>query len=155
MPKAGVEAFAENVARVLEFKPGGDIFALTKKLGGTIEYKDVFSDGDEDTIRVDGPGKFCIVLSDVSSDLRDRFTLAHELGHYFLHADQGERRIRAARRGSGRVEWEANWFAAGFLMPAKTFRDAARNDPDPILLAAKFRVSTAAARIRMESLGVK
>jgi hypothetical protein len=41
---------------------------------------------------------------------RDRFTLAHELGHLVLHS----------RRDSAAAEWEANRFASAILMPAQS-----------------------------------
>lgn len=56
-----------------------------------------------------------------------RFTLAHELGHFVLHADTGLHRDRAIdssgrRRRSNPQEREADHFAAAFLMPEKLVR---------------------------------
>lgn len=53
---------------------------------------------------------------------RDRFTVAHELGHYFLHAP--ERMALAKFRGIGDVpiymnpEWQADTFAGELLVPS-------------------------------------
>lgn len=50
---------------------------------------------------------------------RDRFTLAHELGHYVLHSSG----VQLCRSDGGRVvtycdpEWQANTFASKMLMP--------------------------------------
>jgi Zn-dependent peptidase ImmA (M78 family) len=77
---------------------------------------------------------FCIVLNeDVLSDAesgRRRFTIAHELGHYFIdhHRNKLSRGVSLSR-GEGlteeeykRVEIEANHFAAHLLMPEKKFK---------------------------------
>lgn len=49
---------------------------------------------------------------------RDRFTCAHELGHYFLHSNSNP---RFARGGDYRIycsaEWQANVFAGEILIP--------------------------------------
>lgn len=51
---------------------------------------------------------------------RDRFTLAHELGHLFLHSDQAYTR---SMKSSADIppyksaEWQANTFAGALLMP--------------------------------------
>ena len=55
----------------------------------------------------------------LSGNARDRFTLAHELGHVFLHNDN----TVVLSRGSENIpiyenpEWQANTFAAEFLVP--------------------------------------
>ena len=52
-----------------------------------------------------------------------------------------------------RCEWEANWFAAAFLMPSKPFCDAWKtmslND-----VARHFLVSTSAAENRAKALNL-
>lgn len=88
---------------------------------------------------------------------RQRFSAAHELGHYELHRDHS--RIRACSAddmhrwsGNEKREAEANWFAAELLMPAKLFEpmcDVAKVDLDIIrVLANEFQVSMTAAAIR-------
>jgi hypothetical protein len=56
-----------------------------------------------------------------------RFTLAHELGHAVLHPDAGgihrDRPLDGAKRAREPGEWEADRFAAFFLMPAKLLRE--------------------------------
>lgn len=97
---------------------------------------------------------------------RQRFTLAHELGHIQLHKhllekvhlDRGSlRRDWLAARGVEPHEIEANVFAAELLMP-KPILDAVvggklidLEDDDAIdLLARRFRVSSAAMRYRLQ-----
>jgi Zn-dependent peptidase ImmA (M78 family) len=153
-PKDFIETLAEKASAGM-LPPGADILALTKRLGGRIHYRNMF-DGDfeVDTIYVHRPNDFDIVLPDHSTPRRDRFTIAHELGHYFLHSWMGQRPLKAARSGSDRAEWEANWFAAGFLMPKKQFLDAFHESRSASVLADRFDVSEHAARIRCEILGL-
>lgn len=56
---------------------------------------------------------------------RDRFTAAHELGHYLMHRNAP---IKFHRAEQGRLpayldsEWQANRFAGGLLMPEPLMR---------------------------------
>ena len=52
-----------------------------------------------------------------------------------------------------RAEWEANWFAAAFLMPKDNFT-ADYKALGLASVAAKYGVSTTAAEIRAKSLGL-
>ena len=59
----------------------------------------------------------------------------------------------ADRYGGGLVEWQANWFAASFLMPAKEFKAALKKtDANIFTVAKKFNVSIAAAFTRAKAL---
>lgn len=55
---------------------------------------------------------------------RDRFTLAHELGHYTLHADEGYARKMAddSVPPFQKSEWQANAFAGEFLVDYRHVR---------------------------------
>ena len=77
---------------------------------------------------------------------RSRFTIAHELGHFLMHDPKA--RAYAARGDTGRIEWEANWFAAGFLMPTKQFKELKVKGFSSEELAGYFHVSRQAAEIR-------
>lgn len=160
--KEEVSSIAEQIAKSLNFAIGGDLFQIVKRLGGTIAYaplhlwKDV-ADRADGAIWVHARRDFTVLLSTLTAPVRDRFTIAHELGHYFLHSIQGEMSIVADRGASKRVEWEANWFAAAFLMPVKQFQE--NWDSLPALertacLSKIFNVSTAAVRIRAIALGL-
>jgi Zn-dependent peptidase ImmA (M78 family) len=94
--------------------------------------------------------------------MRDRFTIAHELGHYVLHylyakqvLKQNLTKVIAQRYGSGREETEANLFAACFLMPEDEYREQfgllAGSHTD---LSEKFGVSTRASRLRASNLNL-
>ena len=87
------------------------------------------------------------------------FSVAHELGHYFLpgHVDAvlSDREVHQSRAGFGsgdRYEIEADHFAAVLLMPRELFtiamRDAGDGLPAIEKLAAQCRVSLTAVGIR-------
>ena len=101
---------------------------------------------------------------------RQRFTLAHELGHFLLHRSASSIFIDASTvffrditssDGSKVQEIEANAFAAELLMPEKQLRDMIRNQPFDAFdegavrrLAAQFGVSAQALTIRLTKLGL-
>lgn len=110
---------------------------------------------------------------------RQRFSIAHEIGHATLHLadqapDDGEAvvsrplevlfRDDLASAGTSRREIEANTFAANLLMPGplvhKTFRECWKvNSPrslDEVVddLANEFDVSGQAMRYRLVNLGL-
>ncbi|NJM29552.1 MAG: ImmA/IrrE family metallo-endopeptidase [Rhizobiales bacterium] len=84
-----------------------------------------------------------------------RFTAAHELGHLLLHgSDKNLHRSAAAlsqiSNKSFSAEWQANEFAAAFLVP----EHVAHQFSDPQELAANTRVSLRTAQIRLAALGL-
>jgi Zn-dependent peptidase ImmA (M78 family) len=156
--KSAIMAFAEDLARKLSFGPGDPIEALIEKLGGKVSIRglsDATPDNDE-SIVIDSDSKFEIFLSPLTSPERDRFTIAHELGHFFLHYPLKKKPMAAWRFGSTRVEWEANWFAAAFLMPEAEFKKKfAEVEGDIISVTSVYGVSTTAASIRAQTLGLR
>jgi Zn-dependent peptidase ImmA (M78 family) len=107
---------------------------------------------------------------------RQRFTLAHELGHYLLHNVEGvhvdqafnvKLRSGLSRQGTDIDEMEANLFAAELLMPQAWLEEDINNldpfdieggqeedDADVIKHLAKlYNVSRQAMSIRLSSLG--
>lgn len=107
---------------------------------------------------------FTIYLPTMTSPARDRFTIAHELGHLFLHYPTLARdypgQVMIATRwvddddpDQKRAEWEANWFAAAFLMPANAFTQAYRCE-SPEEVSDSFGVSMQAVTVRAKSLGL-
>lgn len=167
MSKDAIHSFAENVARLLDFLPGDAIEPLLSKLGGHIRYCDpIMSDKEiPESIIVDSQDRFVIFLPTMTSVERDRFTIAHELGHFFLHYPMVQQVNKGAAMGATRwvdqldedqqrAEWEANWFAAAFLMPADRFRNEFANTRDLARVAKIFRVSKQAAEIRAKTLGL-
>lgn len=99
---------------------------------------------------------------------RQRFTKAHELGHFMLHRggnffiDSDFKMYRPSLGGPSNEwqEWEANEFAACILMPEDLVKEEMAKmeidyDEDWIeTLADKFKVSVSAMSIRISRLGV-
>ena len=100
---------------------------------------------------------------------RQRFTIAHEIGHLVLHKGQPmfvDRFVLVNWRagGSGREEREANAFAAELLMPrtllgAEIDRAVSRHPsvtPNELIaeLSHKFKVSAEAMSYKLSNLGV-
>ena len=90
---------------------------------------------------------------------RARFTIAHELGHWYLHAvnAEGEGFQRFCRdpdlRAKVRQEGEANRFAACLLMPEELLVEhAAATHFNIALLAKRFDVSLPAMQLRLRTL---
>jgi len=155
--KAKISEIAAAFAQESDFLPGDRIEPLVARLGGTLHYlthRDSI-EAEDGSLVVRGPAQFAIYISAFTGVERNRFTIGHELGHYVLHSKCGQVLIQAARFGSTPVEWEANQFAAAFLMPSEDFRKAfekclRRTD----MIAARYLVSQRAAEIRAESLGL-
>jgi hypothetical protein len=92
---------------------------------------------------------------------RQRFSIAHELGHFHLPWHQarpdgwcGEDAMAARADSPQHLEWEANDFAAELLMPWRLFsRDAGRVDPSIAAITElaspdNYDVSVTAAALR-------
>lgn len=81
-----------------------------------------------------------------------RFTLAHELGHYFLGHKGTRRRNRNKSLYAGGaeriVENEADLFASYFLVPTELAWDAATSEE----ISQRFQVSSRAAEIAFERI---
>lgn len=84
---------------------------------------------------------------------RQRFTIAHEIGHYLLHRDHAPFEDGLLFRNDSRDarEREANQFAALVLMPAPQF-NAALVEGNIEDVAKRFKVSQQAAEYRRQSV---
>ena len=104
----------------------------------------------------------------LESNVRIRFTIAHELGHFVLHKDTplfvdytGEKimfRNNDSSTGELKKEREANSFAASILMPREFIENEIKEipkDTDNVIkyLAKRFKVSEQAMAYRLANLG--
>lgn len=160
LSRSSVGRIAEKLSKDLNYGKSGDIRECVYLIGGKVKVKD-FWETDEKTgsLIVRDIGDFVIYIPGHTSLERDNFTIAHELGHYVLHCLYQENEVKlpmiADRYGSGRVEWEANWFAGSFLMPEERFKKAFHSaDGHLPSIAKQFGVSEEAARVRAKSLGL-
>lgn len=148
---------------------------IAKVLGVRVEYAPLDSElSGLAHIRDNVP---IVGINTLHAPTRQRFTLAHELAHVELHRRELERVVHVDRgslrleRGSlprdalaaagvDPIEIEANTFAAELLMPTEFLiselggRSVDLEDDKAVMaLAKRFRVSDAAMRYRLSSLG--
>ena len=101
--------------------------------------------------------------------VRQRFSIAHELGHYYLHAQCNESSVPIAYQRcvqhrvdaeplsddseAGDIEAEADAFAGAFLLPAdEVSADLAHFGKCVAFLAERYGVSEATVRRRLRAL---
>lgn len=127
---------------------------LDKKVSGAIRYN---KKSDE----------FEILVNKNDAKVRQRFTIAHEIGHYFLHQDflkKEELHIDIMYRGNGKSgieieeekarEREVDYFAGALLMN-KTLLEKMHKENNSIQeLAEIFNVSVSAMTVRLDILGL-
>lgn len=156
---AAIQQYAEKVADAHGIFPGrdqpADLKALLSKLGGRTRVSESFSANE--ALTVNGVGDFIVHLPPMTSTRRDRFTIAHELGHYFLHYREpgldGTEKFERGKRNP--LETQANYFAAALLMPSARFRESYRRlAGDVWAVADAFDVSPRAVEVRAQSLGL-
>lgn len=116
-------------------------------------------------------GQIIIGINSRNSPKRQRFTIAHELGHWQLHegkpliVDQSvmiNKRDDVSSQATDREEIQANQFAAGLLMPQrlihrelrKQITTAKSRDEIVTALARVFDVSNDAMGWRLINLGI-
>lgn len=99
-------------------------------------------------------------INGTQAPVRQRFTLAHELGHvqcaHDLHIAVDTFETLAGKTTDSR-EIQANAFAAEMLAPADGVRAMLDGEPsleDVVRVAARFGISTIAALYRLNSLGL-
>lgn len=149
-----IDQLAGKVAEKIGYGPGSNIASLVnERLGGEV-VKQSFRDIDhEGKICVRAEADFTIHLSPYIGRMRNRFAIAHELGHYFLHSRMGQIPILVNEETDSRAEWEADWFALGLLMPRQQFIEQASTQTDE-QLAFYFDVTTDMVSNRKEYLGI-
>lgn len=148
-----IDKFGTDVATALGFEPKNPLVDVVKRLGGRLEYVSNWEFYDNESIFVHSPQDFDIYVSQYTSPLRDRFTIAHELAHYVLHSNFGKIPLVAKRIGSNLAEREANWFAAGFLMPRDLMCNVYKQCGGELWkMAAQLGLSESAVTVRVEYL---
>ena len=155
------EALAKAVLRAYwNGVPPVDPRAIAEVLGARVEVRSPFDDG-----WANQSGRFhfegstpVIEFSTGESETRQRFTIAHELGH-FLMGDRDAPRDGPSSFGSSQrnlQEVRANRFAAELLMPADAVRALFLSGQCGTVdaMAARFNVSKAAMGFRLARLGL-
>lgn len=110
-------------------------------------------------------GQAVIAVNDEHQKNRQRFSIAHELGHLILHSNNEHLTVEKqfftrAASVHNLDEMEANEFAASLLMPGyliqKDFAKYANKNEDDIVkeLSAHYEVSSTAMTIRLMNLNI-
>ncbi|MBI5163259.1 MAG: ImmA/IrrE family metallo-endopeptidase [Magnetospirillum sp.] len=144
-----------------------DLAGLARRLGVDIAYSQL-PDEVSGSIERQGNGTFLIRVNARHPETRQRFTIAHELGHFVSHRHllgNGTNDNKAYRTMTTEAnfnpaigpqhETDANKFAAGLLMPEPLVREFYKNLGRPQNadnLAAVFKVSPQAMQIRLDGL---
>ncbi|MBN8648313.1 MAG: ImmA/IrrE family metallo-endopeptidase [Caulobacterales bacterium] len=161
---------ARELIRTLGVKSAPiQIEKIIKSLGIVIQYSPFDAELSGMAYKKDGVS--IIGVNALHHPNRQRFTMAHELGHHLLHAneitdsihiDKGFTvlmRDELAAQGVDPIEIEANKFASELLMPAEFVKesvDFSQLDIDDekqiAAIAKKFKVSVAALQNRLYTL---
>lgn len=172
MSEQAIDSKAESVFLETGVDPQSlpvDPAVLAKKLGIKVFSAPLKMDLSGVLIRSSGDVPL-IYVNENDAPARQRFSVAHEIGHYVLHSDlKGDfsdtrdeislnfRRTEEsddqdeARR---RREIQANKFAASLLMPGEVLRRVIKKNDDLSDLAEIFGVSIAAIGYRVNDLGI-
>ncbi|WP_280328843.1 ImmA/IrrE family metallo-endopeptidase [Nocardia wallacei] len=139
---------------------------------GILIVQEPFRDDQVSGVLVREPDKTVIIVNAGNSVARQRFTVAHELGHFTLHKGaiylDGRARVNfrdgRSSMATDREEIGANAFAAALLMPAEWVRrdfesvvknaviDSEQNLADA--LSTRYGVSSQAMLFRLVNLGL-
>lgn len=135
-----------------------DVGAIAEKFNIEIDYVPLEDDGSGILYKEEGTDTWAMQINEEHHPNRQRYTIAHELGHFCLHryfASSFEDKIFFRGGESSKMEWQANEFASEILMPEQKFRKLVRSGVRQVeALAKEFKVSTLALRIRAKNLGM-
>ncbi len=163
-----IDKTADMIREDLQFKGADHLIDFINNIGGTVNETDELDYLIDGQIKKTGDLSFEIEMRKNQSPERKNFTLAHELGHLFLHF--GYKYVPEKwnkytcdnvlyRSQSNEMEYQANEFAAAFLMPEDEFRsyideNAKNNHINMRDVARHFKVSYDAAMNRAKWLGI-
>ncbi len=145
-------------------RPPVDIDRIAEREGAEISYEKL--EDDLSGFFVSGKNKFVIGVNRWHHDNRQRFTIAHELGHHSLHSFDGvhvDKTFRFRSSVSAKAvdieEIEANTFAAWILIPERILLSDIRSsgidlqdDSRIEKLANKYEVSQQSMSFRLMNL---
>lgn len=153
-------------------KASVDVDGIAAHLGIEVQKDVVDDDMSGFLFRDTRANKAVIGVNGAHAQTRQRFTIAHELGHFLLHAGEPvhidrtnvayrlNHRDAVSSMGTDDSEREANLFAAELLMPARFLEKDLRSRDLDLLddkvvqeLAEQYQVSTQALTFRLTNLG--
>jgi Zn-dependent peptidase ImmA (M78 family) len=175
-PRYEVERLAEEILdRAGITKPPIKLERLAKRLNYPIVYQR-FAGDVSGTVLLDDDGTVTIGINSYHSPVRQRFSIAHEIGHAQLHVSGGKDKLFVdpparqlfrnadASLGEDPREVQANQYAAALLMPRQFVvthgKELVERNPRISIeglvasMAERFEVSSQAMRYRLVTLGI-
>jgi hypothetical protein len=151
--------YGELAVEKVGWSPDLNLHDLLVRCGGTIHYIDyaafrLHPDIFTNSIYFRESDDFDIILPAHARMAENRLTMAHEIGHYVLHAKRSGKSY-ALRNGNDLVDQQADCFAMGFLLPSQQFHMALEQYQTEYELALAFRVPESVILARLQSLEVK
>ncbi len=164
--KKRIQAKVENLLYKCSItEPPVDVIKVAETLGINVRFVE-FEDNNISGLLVKKGSEIYIGVNETHPENRQRFSIAHEIGHYTLHlfsksifVDDIEKfRNKVSSEGSEEEEIEANTFAAELLMPVhfikKDIEELKIRDEENIRrLAKQYHVSTESFIYRACNLG--
>lgn len=162
MTKNQIEELAKK-----EFLKVGGIIPVDVVKAAKLHNIDLFATHMEQAFNAEPSGmlvkssdQWAIFVNIDDSITRQRFTIAHELGHFLIHKGQqfvdefsaGEVFYRDG--SETKEESEANYFAACLLMPADKVEEIWPTCKDPKDAAKRFNVSEVSMTYRLKKLEI-
>ncbi len=169
-----IEDRVRDLLRRLRIKgPSVPVRVIAEGLGASV--RDADFDDDTSGVLTRRSGAPVIGVNASHHPVRQRFTIAHEIGHLVLHSDAlhvdaGHQLgvlppapLRRDARSSQAVDYreiEANRFAAALLMPEDFILRDLKGEPQPVSpdklaeLAKAYEVSRQAITFRLTNLGI-
>lgn len=135
-----------------------NIAELAAALGISVRYEPMNDDESGSLAKCTKTGKWIMTVNSLHHPHRQRFTIAHEIGHRIKHAGKQNRFSDTVFFRNGKSNWmeiEANQFAAELLMPEESFKSFVKDvSPRVEDIARHFQVSSMAVRFRAKNLGL-
>ena len=131
-----------------------DVEGIAQQMGVKVEYA-FLRDGVSGMIRSRPPEVPVIYVDASENAARQRFTVAHELGHYVERINQGQNDFAFIDERSTKYdlhEFYADEFAGNLLMPADEIRRLQSLGKTNLEIAAYFGVSPPAMNTRLRRL---
>ncbi|MCH4183509.1 MAG: ImmA/IrrE family metallo-endopeptidase [Prevotella sp.] len=148
--KLNIESVINNISEENKRENEAGILIVRKDLPPSVSGKLFFQED-----------RWIMEINKIQNPKRQRFTLAHELGHFVLHKNKNtefsDTTFFRKNEDPDSLEYNANEFAAQILMPEErvNYYIQQRDIKSIKLLADIFDVSSSAMRYRVEGLGYK
>lgn len=154
LSRARIQSYAEKIAPYhgIPESDRPDIATLVQKLGGSLHI----SDSADLALTIRAQGDFTISIGHLTSWSSDRYTIATQLGHYFLHyryfslneKPHDPYEVRRSEHRRLRQGIEATQFARALLIPSVRFVDP--EETENSALATRFQVPVEVIALRVQ-----